>query len=231
MIGVEEPRADNATTVAARRYNAALAAYMDSGDAEQLGEAYEAARLALAVNVPLSGFGGYHFSGLRERLLAEGASSVCLDRAEDFFLEGMAVYDMALRGYVSGTAKLRKEVAERRRVEEELRDITFELARQRDELDREVQKRTAEIRRRAEELECKNRQLTQTNQDQSNFSYALSHDLKSPINTIHCFLDVLLEDFQADLPPDAAGIIRDLIGTARRMRQWSAPSELAHRYV
>ncbi|MDC0658867.1 ATP-binding protein [Leisingera sp. SS27] len=167
----------------------------------------------------LSDFGLFHFSGLRERLQAPGGSGLCLDRAEDFFLEGMAVYDMALRGYVSGTAKLRKEVAERRRVEEELRDITFELARQRDELDAEVQKRTAEIQFRAEELECKNRQLIQTNQDQSNFTYALSHDLKTPINTIHCFLDVLLEDFEGELPPDAAGIIRDLTGTAQRMRQ------------
>lgn len=219
MIGVEEPRVQDVRTMAARRYCAALAAYMDRGEAEQLGEAYEAARLALTANVPLSDFGVFHFSGLRQRLQTGGASGVWLDRAEDFFLEGMAVYDMALRGYVSGTAKLRKEVTERRRVEEELRDITFELARQRDELDREVQKRTAEIQLRAEELECKNRQLTQTNQDQSNFTYALSHDLKSPINTIHCFLDVLLEDFLEDLPPEAAGIIRDLIGTSQRMRQ------------
>ncbi|MFY0310526.1 ATP-binding protein [Leisingera sp. D0M16] len=219
MIGVDEPQAQDAMTVAARRYSAALAAYMDSGDAEQLGEAYEAARLALAAKVPLSDFGLFHFSGLRERLQAAGGSGVCLERTEDFFLEGMAVYDMALRGYVSGTAKLRKEVAERRRVEEELRDITFELARQRDELDRQVQKRTTEIRLRAEELERKNRQLTQTNQDQSNFTYALSHDLKTPINTIHCFLEVLLEDFQADLAPEAAELINDLIGTAQRMRQ------------
>ncbi|UWQ78887.1 hypothetical protein K3725_16485 [Leisingera sp. S132] len=219
MIGVDVPPAQDAMMAAARRYTAAMSAYMDSGDAGQLEAAYEAARFALAANVPLSDFGLFHFSGLRERLQAPVGSGLCLDRAEDFFLEGMAVYDMALRGYVSGTAKLRKEVAERRRVEEELRDITFELARQRDELDLKVQKRTAEIQLRAEELERKNRQLTQTNQDQSNFTYALSHDLKTPINTIHCFLDVLLEDFQTELPPEAAGIIRDLTGTARRMRQ------------
>ncbi|WP_245597410.1 sensor histidine kinase [Leisingera caerulea] len=203
----------------AERYQTALAAYIESGDPEQLGEAYETARLALEANVPLPDFGLLHFAGLRNSLLPTGASGAFLERAEDFFLEGVAVYDMALRGYVSGMASLRKEIAERRRVEQELRDITFELARQRDELDREVRTRTTEIRLRAEELEGKNRQLVQANQEQSNFTYALSHDLKTPINTLYCFLEVLLEDYQADLKPEARELISDLIGTAARMRQ------------
>ncbi|UWQ59375.1 hypothetical protein K3722_04415 [Leisingera caerulea] len=196
-----------------------MAAYIESGDPEHLAEAYETARLALEANVPLPDFGLLHFAGLRNSPLPAGASGASLERAEDFFLEGVAVYDMALRGYVSGMASLRKEIAERRRVEQELRDITFELARQRDELDREVRTRTTEIRLRAEELEGKNRQLVQANQEQSNFTYALSHDLKTPINTLYCFLEVLLEDYQADLKPGARELISDLIGTAARMRQ------------
>lgn len=201
------------------RLQAALMAYAGSGDVTQLGEAYETARLALQAKVPLSDFSLFHFAVLRDCLGADGRAAESLDRVEDFFLQGMAVYDMALRGYVSSMSNLTKEIAERRRVEQELRDITFELARQRDELDQKVKKRTAEIRTRAEELEIKNRQLTQTNQEQSNFSYALSHDLKTPINTIHCFLEVLLEDHGTGLKPEARELIGDLIGTAGRMRQ------------
>ncbi|UWQ54752.1 sensor histidine kinase [Leisingera caerulea] len=219
MTGVDRHPAKETLTLVAERYQTALAAYIESGDPEQLGEAYETARLALEANVPLPDFGLLHFAGLRNSLLPAGASGTFLERAEDFFLEGVAVYDMALRGYVSGMASLRKEIAERRRVEQELRDITFELARQRDELDREVRTRTTEIRLRAEELEGKNRQLVQANQEQSNFTYALSHDLKTPINTLYCFLEVLLEDYQADLKPEARELISDLIGTAARMRQ------------
>lgn len=218
MTGVDLAPASEALALVAKRYQAALAAYIDSGDTEHLGEAYETARLALEAKVPLPDFALLHFAGLRGSLASAGGTGCCLDRAEDFFLEGVTVYDMALRGYVGGMASLRKEIAERRRVEQELRDITFELARQRDELDREVRKRTTEIRLRAEELECTNRQLVQANQDQSNFTYALSHDLKTPINTLYCFLEVLLEDFQADLKPEARELISDLIGTAQRMR-------------
>lgn len=219
MTGVGWHPAKETLTRVAQRYQTALAAYLQSGEPEHLAEAYETARLALEAEVPLPDFGLLHFAGLRDSLLPAGSSGECFERAEDFFLEGVAVYDMALRGYVSGMASLRKEIAERRRVEQELRDITFELARQRDELDREVRKRTKEIRLRAQELESKNRQLVQANQDQSNFTYALSHDLKTPINTIYCFLGVLLEDFQADLKPEARELITDLIGTAQRMRQ------------
>ncbi|UWQ50685.1 hypothetical protein K3720_04580 [Leisingera caerulea] len=219
MTGVDRHPAKETLTLVAERYQTALAAYIESGNSEHLGEAYETARLALEANVPLPDFGLLHFAGLRNSLLPTGASGAFLERAEDFFLEGVAVYDMALRGYVSGMASLRKEIAERRRVEQELRDITFELARQRDELDREVRTRTTEIRLRAEELEGKNRQLVQANQEQSNFTYALSHDLKTPINTLYCFLEVLLEDYQADLKPGARELISDLIGTAARMRQ------------
>lgn len=219
MTGVDRHPAKDTLTLVAERYQTALAAYIESGDPEHLGEAYETARLALEANVPLPDFGLLHFAGLRNSLLPAGASGAFLERAEDFFLEGVAVYDMALRGYVSSMASLRKEIAERRRVEQELRDITFELARQRDELDREVRTRTTEIRLRAEELEGKNRQLVQANQEQSNFTYALSHDLKTPINTLFCFLEVLLEDYQADLKPEARELISDLIGTAARMRQ------------
>ncbi|UWQ63505.1 hypothetical protein K3723_04235 [Leisingera caerulea] len=219
MTGVDRHPAKETLTLVAQRYQTALAAYIESGDPEPLGKAYETARLALEANVPLPDFGLLHFAGLRNSLLPAGASGAFLERAEDFFLEGVAVYDMALRGYVSGMASLRKEIAERRRVEQELRDITFELARQRDELDREVRTRTTEIRLRAEELEGKNRQLVQANQEQSNFTYALSHDLKTPINTLYCFLEVLLDDYQADLKPEARELISDLIGTAARMRQ------------
>ncbi len=59
-------------------------------------------------------------------------------------------------------------------------------------------------------------QLRQTNQEQAEFSYAISHDLKSPTNTMAMLLEELEEP---DLEPDdVKGIIDDIRLTNRRMR-------------
>ena len=66
-------------------------------------------------------------------------------RMEVFFLEVAAVYDMALKGYRQNLEQLHREIEERRKAEQELRNVTVELAHQRDQLDDQVRARTQEL--------------------------------------------------------------------------------------
>ena len=217
-------------------YTRALTQHLKTGNEETLIVAYDVARQALAEEINLADFGMLHHTGLRRAIELERDRSTMLDRAEAFFLEGMVVYDMALRGYQSSISRLQDEVTERKRIEQELRDITFELARQRDDLDTQVQRRTKELRIRAGALEQANRQLSQVNREQSEFTYALSHDLKTPVNTIDGLLQVLLEDFVEDIEEDGLEIVGNVLQTVGRMRNLiddvlEYSSVIKHRFV
>lgn len=218
MTTVAQMQATDGTIMAAR-YGAAFSHYCRTGEEDALMTAYDLAREALGAKMTLAAFGTLHHAAMRQYLSASRTAALDIDRAEDFYLEGVAVFDMAIQGYQINVASLKNEVAERRRVEEELRDVTFELARQRDDLDRMVQQRTTELQKRAEELELTNRQLKHTNREQADFTYALSHDLKTPINTIDMFLQTLLEEFDAQMDAEALELVSIASQTAERMKQ------------
>jgi signal transduction histidine kinase len=108
--------------------------------------------------------------------------------------------------------QLRSEIVERRQIEEQLREASAELEAQRDDLDSKVLQRTHELAEKAEDLERALQHLTQTNREQAEFTYAISHDLKSPNNTIRMLIDELSLSAGPDLNPDA----RELIDLARQ---------------
>lgn len=118
------------------------------------------------------------------------------DATGSFFVEALSVYDMAFRGYGQTIAWLSDEVDERKRVETDLRSATFDLARQRDALYAEVAKKTLELRKKIAELNHVNARLAQTNQEQSEFTYSISHDLMAPLNTIRTMLTFLAEELE-----------------------------------
>jgi signal transduction histidine kinase len=91
-----------------------------------------------------------------------------------------------------------KEVAERRRVEEEVRRLNKEL-------DSRVQQRT-------EQLEFANREL-------ESFTSSVSHDLRAPLRAIDGFSHALEEDYGADLPPGARRDLDRIRQAAQRMGQ------------
>ncbi|WP_108257694.1 sensor histidine kinase [Mangrovicoccus ximenensis] len=138
-------------------------------------------------------------------------------RAEEFLLEALTVYDMALRGHLDTIRQLRQEVEERQRIEEDLRLATFALSRQRDTLETEVQKRTQQVVDMLDDLRRSNTELLQNNQEQAEFTYAISHDLKSPTNTIRMLTSALVEDFGSAMPEGARELIAMQSATVERM--------------
>jgi signal transduction histidine kinase len=94
--------------------------------------------------------------------------------------------------------RARRELDERRRTEEALRQA-------RDELEARVRERTAELQTVNKELET--------------FTYSVSHDLRSPLRTVNGFTDVLMEDYARDMPADTRQLLATIKASAERMGQ------------
>ena len=201
----------------AQSYATALATYVRDGNEENLSRAYDCARQALQSSISIGQLGELHFQAAQTLCSGSPSPSPETKRTEEFYLEAISVYDMALRGYGESVAQLTAEVLERKRAEQELRDVTYELARQRDSLDQQVKARTRELQAGLERSERLNSQLQQANQEQAQFTYAISHDLKSPINTIAMLLDIISVDHQEHLDSECLELIDAAQATASRM--------------
>lgn len=200
-------------------YRDALEMFLSSQEESVLDSMHFFSRSALAKRLTFSELVSLHHraSGVILMQAAPQEIESLMMRIEVFFLEVAAVYDMALKGYRQNLEQLRNEVEERRKIEEELRDVTFELARQRDHLDGEVRARTAEIELQANMLREQNARLIRTNIEQSEFTYAISHDLKSPNNTIRMILQILAEEYGSSLDEEAQTLLNAALGTTDRM--------------
>ncbi len=173
------------------QYAQALLGYCQCNGEEELSRAYDIARSALGEGAPLTWLHQTHQTALLH-LPRDTDTNACAS----FFIEALSVYDMAFRGYGQTIEWLTDEVDERKRVETDLRSATFDLARQRDDLDAKVAKNNRELREKVAQLNHVNARLAQTNQEQAEFTYSLSHDLMAPLNTIRTMLTFLDEDLE-----------------------------------
>ena len=195
-----------------QRYEVVLAAFLAEGSEAWLTEVYELARAALANGVGLGDVCSLHFAAVQRAGDNQPIATLAQLRADQIFLEVMSVYDLALRGYERAMLQLRSEIVERRLIEDQLRQTSAELKSQRDDLDTKVLLRTRELAEKAEDLEAALHSLTQTNRQQAEFTYAISHDLKSPTNTIRMLIEELALSVGEALTPDA----RELIDLAQQ---------------
>jgi light-regulated signal transduction histidine kinase (bacteriophytochrome) len=99
----------------------------------------------------------------------------------------------------------------------QLREKTAELAAERDGLDRLVSARTRELLRKTEDLELTLAHLRQTNREQAEFTYAISHDLKSPSNTIAMLGEELQISFGDQMDAEAVELVSLIRKTSARM--------------
>ncbi|HWA37750.1 MAG TPA: ATP-binding protein, partial [Burkholderiales bacterium] len=61
--------------------------------------------------------------------------------------------------------------------------------------------------------------LESTNAELEAFCYSVSHDLRAPLRAIDGFSQALVDDFPADVPPDAARYLARIRTSAQRMGQ------------
>ena len=98
-----------------------------------------------------------------------------------------------------------REISERIRVAEELRNAQAELSRHAEELESQVNARTASLRQALAQLE--------------EFSYSVSHDLRAPLRAVAGYTDIFRKDFGKDLPPEALVFLDKIARSTARMQR------------
>ena len=86
------------------------------------------------------------------------------------------------------------------------------------QLEQKVSQGAAEIVQIAKELAAKNCELNLVNQQLESFAYIVSHDLQEPLRSINLFTQLLQQECQEDLEPQAQEYLGYIIGSAARMQ-------------
>jgi chemotaxis family two-component system sensor kinase Cph1 len=74
------------------------------------------------------------------------------------------------------------------------------------------------ITKQANEIRVLNQRLQLAYDELDAFSYTVSHDLRTPLSSIRCYSEILLEEYGQDFPPDAHVLFQKIIDSTERMR-------------
>jgi signal transduction histidine kinase len=131
-------------------------------------------------------------------LRAEKLSDDEVGALADAFNAMLGEIEKATRELQASKRDAEREVAERRRIEEEVLRLNAEL-------EQRVKERTA--------------QLEYTNGELESFCYTVSHDLRAPLRAIDGFSQALIEDFPSDVPEEALRYLDRIRAATQRMGQ------------
>jgi light-regulated signal transduction histidine kinase (bacteriophytochrome) len=74
------------------------------------------------------------------------------------------------------------------------------------------------VNKQANEVRLLNHLLKEANDELDAFSYTVSHDLRTPLSSIRCYSEILIEEYGADFDEDARGLLQKIIDSSDRMR-------------
>ncbi|MBC3788206.1 ATP-binding protein [Spirosoma utsteinense] len=74
------------------------------------------------------------------------------------------------------------------------------------------------VTRQANEIRQLNQRLQAAYEELDAFSYTVSHDLRTPLSSIRCYSEILLEEYGDDFNPDARALFQKVIDSTDRMR-------------
>jgi PAS domain S-box-containing protein len=110
---------------------------------------------------------------------------------------------MDVHGKIVGASKIARDITERKRSEQALREAREQLAKANAELEERVRERTAE--------------LAETNSQLEAFVYSIAHDLRAPLRSMQAFSTLLLDEHGPQLGDTAEHYARRIACAAERM--------------
>jgi PAS domain S-box-containing protein len=119
-----------------------------------------------------------------------------------------AVFD---QGRLRGFSKVTRDLTERKKTEEELRQA-------RDLLEKRVEERTEELRKRSEQIEKLVRELAVADRQKDEFLATLAHELRNPLAPIRSALHLLqMAEDNPDIQRQARNVIERQVGQMVRL--------------
>jgi PAS domain S-box-containing protein len=120
-------------------------------------------------------------------------------------------------GNEAGTVGFNKDLRQRRRVEEELRESHEKLEEYSRTLEEKVEQRTAALARAKTEAEKARVTAEEANQAKSAFLANMSHELRTPLNAIIGFSQVLLEKMFGELNDKQEDYVDDILTSGKHL--------------
>ncbi|CCH51423.1 multi-sensor signal transduction histidine kinase [Fibrisoma limi BUZ 3] len=74
------------------------------------------------------------------------------------------------------------------------------------------------VTRQANEIRLLNQRLQAAYEELDAFSYTVSHDLRTPLSSIRCYAEILLEEYGQDFNPDARALFQKIMDSTDKMR-------------
>lgn len=108
-------------------------------------------------------------------------------------------------GVVIGASKVARDITGRKRMDTQLKSVTAQLAKANAELEDRVAERTASLERAIAQME--------------EFSYSVSHDLRSPVRAMKGFAQALIEDHSDKLDDTGHDLLSRIVRSGERMER------------